>query len=106
MKIKIKDFIKALQLLEDQITPDGIIDTPSSYFMHDRNDWSIGSAEPKIELRIQYTPEKYFIPTGYEDKKHKFSRWEKIPEKYEVFLTKTETKEVTLSTPVRFEGLK
>lgn len=106
MKIKIKDFIRALQLLEDQITPDGLLETPSNYFMHDRNDWSIYSVDPKIDLRISYTPEKYFVPKGFEDKKYKDSKWEKLHEKYEVFLTKTETKEVTLATPMRFEGLK
>lgn len=106
MKIKIREFIRALQLLEDQITPDGLIETPSRYWMDDRSDWSIDSVDPKITLRIAYEKEKYFIPFGYEDKKYKDKKWEKIPEKYEVFLTKVETKEVTFNTPVRFEGLK
>ena len=113
MKIKIREFIRALQLLEDQITPDGVITLPKR--SHDkiisattfgayiaREDiFFIQSEQDKIcRLDILYHHPKTFIPSGCEGKPHKHQH---IPEKLEIKLTKTETKDVTNEKPVRFE---
>jgi len=100
MKIKIREFIKALKLLEDQIGADGLINLPQRSYCSDF--YLLSEGNPEFTLRIEHTPEKHFIPNGMEDKKYK-NKWELIPEKFEIKLTKTETKDVTNEKPVRFE---